>query len=214
MNQYKVFTVDETHFPDFKGLTRKLSDMGIRLVSIIDPGVKIENGYKIYDTGIKRGYFALDENGKVYENVVWPGDAVYPDFGREVVRDWWGQNHRMLIDAGISGIWNDMNEPASFKGEIPESIVFYDEERESNHAEMHNVYGHNMARATYHGLKKLTEKRPFVITRACYSGSQKYTIGWTGDNHSLWAHLQMIIPQLCNLGLSGMPYVGTDIGGF
>lgn len=214
MDQYKVFTVDGTRFPDMKGLSRELSDMGIRLVVIIDPGVKVEKGYEVYDMGIEKGYFALDEDGNVYENAVWPGDAVYPDFGRKSVRDWWGENHRMLIDAGISGIWNDMNEPASFKGELPESVVFYDDERKSNHAEMHNVYGHNMARATYHGLKKITGKRPFVITRACYSGSQKYTIAWTGDNHSIWAHLQMAIPQLCNLGLSGMPYVGTDIGGF
>ena len=120
----------------------------------------------------------------------------------------------MLMESGISGIWNDMNEPASFKGELPENVVFYDGGRKSTHAEMHNVYGHNMARATYQALKKLTGKRPFVITRACYSGSQKYAIAWTGDNHSIWAHLQMAIPQLCNLGLSGIPYVGTDIGGF
>lgn len=214
MDNYKVFTIDETRFADMKGLTGDLLDMGIRLVTIIDPGVKIEKGYEVYDTGIEQGYFAIDKKGKVYENAVWPGDSVYPDFGQKKVRDWWGENHDVLIDAGVSGIWNDMNEPASFKGELPEDVVFFDDGRKSTHAEMHNVYGHNMARATYNGLKKLTGKRPFVITRACYSGSQKYTIGWTGDNHSIWAHLQMAIPQLCNLGLSGMPYVGTDIGGF
>ncbi|MCF2667466.1 glycoside hydrolase family 31 protein [Faecalicatena contorta] len=214
MEKYKVFTVDETRFPDMKKLTDDLSDMGIRLVTIMDPGVKVEKGYEVYDTGVEKGYFALDEDGQIYENAVWPGDAVYPDFGKDEVRDWWGENHRMLMESGISGIWNDMNEPASFKGELPENVVFYDGGRKSTHAEMHNVYGHNMARATYQGLKKLTGKRPFVITRACYSGSQKYAIAWTGDNHSIWAHLQMAIPQLCNLGLSGIPYVGTDIGGF
>lgn len=214
MDSYKVFTVDDTRFPDMKGLSNDLSEMGIHLVTIIDPGVKIEKGYEVYDRGIEEGYFAVDESGKVYENAVWPGDAVYPDFGQKKVRDWWGENHKGLIDAGVGGIWNDMNEPASFKGELPADVVFYDDGRKSSHAEMHNVYGHNMAKATYAGLKKLTGKRPFVITRACYSGSQKYTIGWTGDNHSIWAHLQMAIPQLCNLGLSGMPYVGTDIGGF
>lgn len=214
MDRYKVFTVDKTRFPNLKGLINDLADMGIRLVTIIDPGVKIEKGYEVYDTGVAKGYFATEKNGNIYENAVWPGDSVYPDFGRKVVRDWWGDNHALLTEDGIAGIWNDMNEPASFKGELPSDVVFYDEERKSTHAEMHNVYGHNMAKATYTGLKKLTGKRPFVITRACYSGSQKYTIGWTGDNHSIWAHLQMAIPQLCNLGLSGMPYVGTDIGGF
>jgi alpha-glucosidase len=71
-----------------------------------------------------------------------------------------------------------------------------------------------MAKATYEGLRKHDEKRPYVITRACYSGSQKYTTAWTGDNHSIWAHLQMAIPQLCNLGMSGMAFAGTDVGGF
>lgn len=214
MERYKVFTVNKERFPDMKKLADDLLETGMHLVTIIDPGVKIEEGYEIYERGIEEGYFAKNTDGSVYENAVWPGDAVYPDFGQKAVRDWWGDNHSVLMDAGISGIWNDMNEPASFKGGLPDDVVFMDEERKSCHGEMHNVYGHNMARATYEGLKRLTGKRPFVITRACYSGSQKYTIGWTGDNHSIWPHLQMAIPQLCSLGLSGMPYVGTDIGGF
>lgn len=214
MDRYRVFTVDQTRFPDLTQLSEDMAREGLHLVTIMDPGVKIEKGYDVYDEGIRKGCFALDEKGGVYENVVWPGDTAYPDFGKKEVRDWWGRLHSRLTDAGISGIWNDMNEPASFRGELPENVVFYDEERKSCHSEMHNVYGHNMARATYDGLKKLTGKRPFVITRACYSGSQKYAVVWTGDNHSIWAHLQMAIPQLCNLGLSGMPYAGTDIGGF
>lgn len=214
MENYKVFTVNQERFPDMKGLMDDMHDMGMHLVTIMDPGVKIEKGYSIYDEGVEKGYFAKNTDGSVYENAVWPGPAVFPDFGQEKVREWWGENYRTLMDAGVDGIWTDMNEPASFNGELPPEVVFYDEDRKSCHGEMHNVYGHNMARATYRGLKKITGKRPFVITRACYSGTQKYAIGWTGDNHSIWAHLQMAIPQLCNLGLSGMPFVGTDIGGF
>jgi alpha-glucosidase len=71
-----------------------------------------------------------------------------------------------------------------------------------------------MAKANYEGIRKFDQRRPFIITRACYSGSQKYATAWTGDNHSIWAHLQMAVPQLCNLGLSGMAFVGTDVGGF
>lgn len=214
MDGYRVFTVDSERFPDMKALTEDLKEDGIRLVTIIDPGVKLDEAYSVYADGLKKGYYALDKEGEVYVNAVWPGDSVYPDFGRSEVREWWGENHKALTEAGVSGIWNDMNEPASFRGELPADVVFYDEDRKTCHAEMHNVYGHNMSKGTYEGLKKLTGKRPFVITRACYSGTQKYAIGWTGDNHSLWAHLQMAIPQLCNLGLSGMPLVGTDIGGF
>ena len=168
----------------------------------------------MHDEGVANDYFVKDAGGNVYVNVVWPGDSNYPDFGRKEVRDWWAEKHRMLVDMGVGGIWNDMNEPASFNGELPQDVVFYDEDRKTNHAEMHNVYGHLMSKAAYEGLKGLTGKRPFVITRACYAGSQKYTTVWTGDNQSLWHHLQMVIPQLCNLGMSGFAFCGTDVGGF
>lgn len=107
-----------------------------------------------------------------------------------------------------------MNEPASFNGPLPENLEFHDEEQISDHRRMHNVYGHNMAKAAYEGLKAETGRRPYVITRACYAGTQKYSTVWTGDNQSLWSHLQLSIPQLTNLGLSGFAFAGTDIGGF
>ncbi|MCM1154758.1 MAG: glycoside hydrolase family 31 protein [Roseburia sp.] len=214
MDQYKVFTWNDTRFTDARTLLSDLKKQGIKAVTILDPGVKVEKGYPIYEEGMEKGYYAKAPDGSVYVNAVWPGDAVYPDFGNPKVRDWWGENLRFYTDLGVSGIWNDMNEPASFNGPLPDDIIFTDEDRPSTHAEMHNVYGHNMSKAAYEGLKKLTGKRPFIITRACYGGSQKYTTVWTGDNQSLWTHLRMAIPQQCNLGLSGMAFIGTDIGGF
>ncbi len=214
MERYKVFTWNKTAYDDPQKLIKDLDKEGFKIVTIIDPGVKVEKGYKVYEEGVNNNYFVTSPEGEIYVNQVWPGDSVYPDFGRRNVRQWWSDNHKFLLDYGVRGVWNDMNEPASFQGEIPEDIVFYDEDRATTHGEMHNVYGHFMSMATYEGLKKYDKRRPFVITRACYAGSQKYTTGWTGDNHSIWAHLQMAVPQLCNLGLSGMSYVGTDIGGF
>ncbi len=215
MDNYKVFTWNrERYHGDPKRFLSSLADRGFKPVTIIDPGVKKEAGYEMYDEGIANGYFAKDAEGKVYENVVWPGDAVYPDFGRSDVRAWWASKQRFLLEMGVRGVWNDMNEPASFRGPLPGDVAFTDEDVASTHEKMHNVYGHLMAKATYEGLKELDGRRPFVITRACYAGTQKYSTAWTGDNTSMWAHLQMAIPQLCNLGLSGMPYVGTDIGGF
>jgi alpha-glucosidase len=214
MERYKVFTWNEKAFQHPKKMIEDLSKEGFKIVTIIDPGVKVEEGYSVYEEGVKNDYFVKNIDGEIYVNQVWPGDAVYPDFGKKEVRDWWGDNQKILLKYGVRGVWNDMNEPASFKGEIPDDIVFSDEDRVATHSEMHNVYGHLMSKATYKGLKKYDQRRPFVITRACYAGSQKYTTGWTGDNHSIWAHLQMSIPQLCNLGLSGMSYVGTDVGGF
>lgn len=214
MDRYKVFTWDKERFTDAKVLLSDLRKQGIKAVTIIDPGVKVEKDYPMYEEGIATGYFAKTPDGSVYVNAVWPGDAVYPDFGNPDVRNWWGENLSFYVNLGVAGIWNDMNEPASFNGPLPDDVIFTDEDRASTHAELHNVYGHYMAKATYEGWKKITGRRPFVITRACYSGSQKYTTAWTGDNQSLWTHLRMAIPQQCNLGLSGMAFVGTDIGGF
>lgn len=214
MDNFKVFTTDKERFPDMKKLSDELGKLGIKLVTIIDPGTKVEKGYDVYDEGIKRGYFAKAADGTVYQNVVWPGDSVYPDFTSQKVRKWWGSLTKRLTLQGIRGIWNDMNEPASFCGPLPEDVVFEGDGKTRLHQEVHNVYGHLMAKATYEGLKEHDGRRPFVITRACYSGSQKYATAWTGDNQSLWAHLQMSIPQLLNLGMSGLPMVGTDIGGF
>jgi alpha-glucosidase len=214
MEQYKVFTWDEAHYGKKGELFAELGKTGFKPVVIIDPGTKLEPGYFMYEEGMKHGYFAKDKDGEVYVNEVWPGEATYPDFGRKEVRDWWGEHISLLTDMGVLGIWNDMNEPASFKGPLPDDVVFCDEERVTNHAELHNVYGHFMGQATYEGYKKHTGKRPFVITRAAYAGTQKYACVWTGDNQSLWAHLQMLIPQLCNLGMSGFSLCGTDIGGF
>ena len=215
MQDYKVFTWNqERYHNEPKAFLESLAHRGFKPVTINDPGVKKEEGYAVYDEGVEKGYFATTPQGEVYINAVWPGDAAFPDFGNPRVREWWGEKQQFLLDMGVRGIWNDMNEPASFNGPLPEDVVFTDEDRKTCHGEMHNVYGHNMAKATYEGLKKLDGRRPFVITRACYAGSQKYATAWTGDNHSIWAHLQMAIPQLCNLGLSGMPFVGTDVGGF
>ncbi len=215
MQDYKVFTWNQDRYHgDPKGFLSKLAARGFKPVVINDPGVKKEAGYPVYEQGVERGFFAAAPEGGVYINAVWPGDAAYPDFGNPAVQEWWGEHQRFLLDLGVRGIWNDMNEPASFHGPLPDGVVFSDGARKTTHAELHNVYGHFMAKACYEGLKKLDGRRPFVITRACYAGTQKYSTAWTGDNHSIWAHLQMAIPQLCNLGLSGLPFAGTDLGGF
>lgn len=215
MQDYKVFTWNEKRYHgDAAEFLRSLTERGFKPVTINDPGVKQEKGYSIYEEGVEQGYFAKTPEGEVYINAVWPGDAAFPDFGNPKTRKWWGDRHSFLLDKGVRGIWNDMNEPASFKGPLPDDVVFTDEDSPADHRRMHNLYGHLMAKATYEGLMRLDGRRPFVITRACYAGTQKYATCWTGDNHSIWAHLQMAIPQLCNLGLSGMPFAGTDIGGF
>lgn len=214
MDGYRVFTWNEQDYGKPGEFIDEIKQNGFKTICIIDPGVKLDPEYKKYQEGVANDYFAKTPEGEIYVNAVWPGDSVYPDFGSPKVRKWWAENQSFLLEMGVRGVWNDMNEPASFHGELPQDVVFTDEERVSSHAEMHNVYGHLMSKATYEGLKEQDGRRPFVITRACYAGSQKYTTVWTGDNQSLWSHLQMAVPQLCNLGLSGLAFAGTDVGGF
>lgn len=214
MEAFRVFTWNQEAFGTPESLTAMLKEKGMRAVTIMDPGVKQKEGYHAYDDGVEKNIFLKNLDGSIYTNRVWSGTTVFPDFGREDVRKWWGENHRFLIDAGIAGIWNDMNEPRGFGGDLPAGLPMQDGELVSNHAALHNVYGHMMNRATFDGLKAADSKRPFVITRACYAGSQKYALTWTGDNHSLWMHLQMAVPQLLNLGMSGYAFAGTDVGGF
>lgn len=212
MDNYKVFTYDKSRF-DLKNNIEEWKNKGIEVVTIIDPGTKVEKGYFMYEDGIKNNYFAT-RNNEVYVNSVWPGKSVFPDFSKEITRNWWGKSQKIMTDFGVSGIWNDMNEPASFEGPLPDDVEFDKDGQKANHLEIHNVYGHLMAKATFEGLKEATNERPYVLTRAAYAGSQKYTSFWTGDNQSLWIHLQMAIPMLCNMSLSGFSFIGTDIGGF
>ena len=117
MEDFKDFSVSEKRFGDFKKLSDTLKEEGVRLIPIIDAGIKIEEGYDIYEEGIKGGYFVEDEEGKPYVAAVWPGKVHFPDFLKEEVREWFGDKYKFLTDLGIEGVWNDMNEPA----------IFYDE---------------------------------------------------------------------------------------
>ena len=210
MEGYRVFTFNGKRFADPRGLCEYLKSIRVKPIAIIDPGVKKDEGYFVYDEGEKNGYFAKNPDGSTYVGKVWPGAAVFPDFSRKEVRDWWGDKMQLMTDTGIRGIWNDMNEPANFTGQLPDDVQF----EGGNHLKMHNVYGHLMAQATYDGLLKADGKRPFVLTRACCAGSQRYCSGWTGDNHSMWGHIQLSLVQMMNLGLSGMYNTGSDVGGF
>ena len=173
--------------------------------------MKKDEDYFMYKEGMEMDAFAHDTDGSVYENAVWPGTSVFPDFTKQSVRSWWGDKTKILLEHGISGIWNDMNEPASFNGPLPDDVQF----EYGAHEKVHNIYGHFMAKATYEGLAKNDGgKRPFVLTRAAYAGSQKYCGGWTGDNHSIWAHIALSLEQVCNLSVSGLAMCGSDIGGF
>lgn len=124
MDHYKDFTVDEQAFPDFGSFVDEMRVRGIRLIPIIDAGVKIEEGYSIYEEGVEGNYFCTKEDGENLTAAVWPGRVHFPDFLDEKAREWFGEKYKVLLDCGIEGFWNDMNEPAIFYTEEHLDEVF------------------------------------------------------------------------------------------
>ena len=135
MEDYKDFTVSKERFPEFKKYVKEVRDKGIRLVPIIDAGVKIEPGYSVYEEGVENDYFVKDVDGNDYVTAVWPGLTHFPDFLNWEAREWFGNYYKVLLNDGIEGFWNDMNEPAIFYSqnkvdEIKEQIIQMDENTE------------------------------------------------------------------------------------
>ncbi|MCR4791134.1 MAG: alpha-glucosidase [Lachnospiraceae bacterium] len=124
MQDFKDFTVNPERFPDFEDFVKEMREEGIHLVPIIDAGVKIEDGYDVYEEGKANGYFCKKENGEDLVAAVWPGKVHFPDFLNDDARRWFGKKYKVLTDAGIEGFWNDMNEPAIFYTEDHLKEVF------------------------------------------------------------------------------------------
>jgi len=216
MEGFRCFTFSNEHFPDPKNLTKTLEDAGFKTVVIIDPGIKVDPNYDIYLDGLKNDVFCRRQDGALMEGDVWPGKCVFPDFTSPKVREWWSNLFGVLVENGVAGVWNDMNEPAVFEiGTFPEDVRHDFDGESCSHRKAHNIYGHLMAKATWQGLKKFQmPKRPFVITRSAYSGVQKWSSVWTGDNAASWEHLWIASQQCQRLSISGISFAGSDIGGF
>jgi alpha-glucosidase len=225
MRGYRVFTWDPERFPDPPALLAGLRAQGFHTVTIVDPGVKADSDFAVYRDGLEHDRFVHRAGGEVLHGYVWPDDSVFADFTRADVRRWWGDLQKALVDAGVSGIWNDMNEPAVFArpfssgfspaGTLDPDAVQGPPDEQTTHAEVHNLFGSGMAQASYEGLlRHMPDERPFVLTRSGFAGLQRWTAAWMGDNHSWWEHLELSVAQLAHMGLSGAPFVGVDIGGF
>jgi alpha-glucosidase len=229
MDGYRIFTWSPTNFPDARRMLSTLHDEGFHAVTIVDPGVKVDDGYAVYRGGRDRNLYIRDAAGGELHARVWPGVCAFPDFTNPAARDWWGGLYAKSLGEGVDGFWNDMNEPATFPPEgstAPVSMFdagktfaldakFAGDGDPGTHARYHNVFGMQMARATNEGLRKLRPaQRPLVLTRAGYAGIQRYAAVWTGDNIASWEHLALTVPMLTNLSVSGVPFVGADVGGF
>ncbi|RKS94241.1 alpha-glucosidase [Flavobacterium limicola] len=219
MEGFRCFTWNKEYFPDPKRMVAELAEDGFKTVVIIDPGIKIDKEYSIYKEALEKDYFCKRADGPYMKGKVWPGECNFPDYTNPAVREWWAGLFKELIsDIGVKGVWNDMNEPAVM--EVPNKTFPMDVRHDydgnpCSHRKAHNIYGTQMARATYHGVKRFAyPKRPFVITRSAYAGAQRYTSSWTGDNVATWEHLWIANIQVQRMSISGMGFTGSDIGGF
>lgn len=215
MDQYKVFTWNEKRFPQPEALLTELREMGFHVVIIADPGIAREPEYLPYAEGMRDDLFVKYPDGTPYTANVWPGSCHFPDFSKPETRAWWAGHCADFAAAGLAGIWNDMNEPATWGQSMPDLMTFNFDGEGATHKEARNVYGQLMARATREGMEQLNPgERPFVLTRAGYAGIQRYAAVWTGDNVASEEHMLLGCRMLANMGLSGMPFTGNDIGGF
>lgn len=213
MERYKVYTVKKEEFPDLKGTTERFEKEGIDFITIIDPGVKVEDGYDVYEyLKAHDGFATLD--GEQYINQVWPGDSKYPNYFKAKTADYITDiTKKFMAENNVKGIWCDMNEPASFNGPLPDDVEFPSDNAMHYHEEVHNLYGEYMTRSIAKAFED-ENKRPIVITRAAFATTSPFSTTWNGDNQSLWSHLEASLPQVMTMNICNFAVNGVDIGGF
>ncbi|MGA9534025.1 MAG: TIM-barrel domain-containing protein [Anaerolineales bacterium] len=217
---YRVFTEDHQRFPSLPALADELKDrLDARLIAILNPGVKIDRDYPIYQQGLQGDHFVKLTNGRPLRGPVWPGAVHFPDFTDPSARRWWGGHYRRLLAMGMAGFWHDMNEPTTFAAwgdtTFPLCARHQLEGIGGDHRTAHNVYGAYMNQAGYQALRaERNTDRPWLLSRSGYTGSARHAWNWTGDTASTWRVLRMTVATVLGLGLSGIPYTGPDIGGF
>ncbi|VDI64771.1 lysosomal alpha-glucosidase [Mytilus galloprovincialis] len=239
MDSYKDWTLDPNNFNDLPNLVNDLHSYGMHFIPIVDPGISNTVGYAPFDDGVNRGIFIkTHDNSSFIVGKVWPGNTVFPDFTHPDAGNYWYTHAKAFHDkVNYDGLWIDMNEPANFvKGSLTgcttgtnddppfvppitgdmtdKTLCTSAQQHLSSHYNLHSLYGHFEAKATYETLMRIRGKRSLIISRSTFAGSGKYTGHWTGDNHSTWADLIYSISGIINFNMFGIPMVGADICGF
>ncbi len=220
MDGFRTFTWDPNGFADPIGLAAALEANHFKLTVIADPGIKVDPGWQVYDSGLDEDAFLRWPNGDLYVGNSWAGECAFPDFTEPVARSWWGDQVGELLETGVRGIWLDLNEPTTMpeSGEantIDDEVLAHGHGQGTTMAEVHNVYALSEAQATYEAmLASAPDRRPFILSRAGYAGIQRYAAIWTGDAPSTWQSLEQVLPMLLNLGVSGVAFTGSDVGGY
>lgn len=212
---YKPFVIDKERFPDMAGLSKELRKDGIRLTASVNPGISTDEDYEPIKSAKSEDVLLKYPDGNYYIAPIDPNINCYVDFTLPAGRDWWERQMKVLSDNGISGYWNDMNEPAVSQSVVPDNVIFNFEGNGSTALEAKNLYGMLMARSSYEaGINNVPNERPFVLTRSGFAGVQRYSAVWSGDNTACSEHILLANLLNCQMGISGIPFTGADIGGF
>ncbi len=234
MDGYRTFTWKRSAFPDPVKMNTEMLEQGFHIVPVINPGIKTDKDYFVYQQGLEHGYLCRKQGGDLFMGTGWPDDCNFADYSRADVRKWWGDLFQGFLKQGVAGSWNDMNEPSQatleekkyhkpLKKTFDEDVLHFGGGEQitgpdgppTSHLFFHNAYGLQMARAMREGSQRFApDKRPFVLSRSGTAGIQRYAAMWTGDNSSWWEHISLGLRMCLNLGISGLPFAGTDIGGF
>ncbi|QEC67902.1 glycoside hydrolase family 31 protein [Panacibacter ginsenosidivorans] len=212
---YEPFRTNTQRFPDLPKLSSDLKKMNIELTASVYPGVNIDSSYDSYTDGLKKNIFIKTTDDKPFQTEIAPLKVHLPDYTNAKAREWWIDKMQWMKTNGINGYWNDMNEPAVGGSYLPDNLVFDFDGRKATAAEAKNVYGFQMARSSYEAaLKNNNTQRPFVLTRSGFAGVQRYSAMWSGDNMATDEGLMTSVLLNTQFGISGVPFVGYDIGGY
>ena len=215
LQDYEPFRINKQRFPDMPGLTDYLKKLDIEVTASVNPGIKVDTTYFAHNEGLKRDVFVKFSDGSLYTADIAPSLNNFVDFTNPKARDWWIDNMRFLPENGIHGYWNDMNEPAVGGSYLPDNLLFDFDGHKANGLEAKNLYGMLMARSSFESAVKYGgNRRPFVLTRSGFAGVQRYAAVWTGDNTAQDEYLLGGALLNAQLGLSGLSFVGDDIGGY
>jgi alpha-glucosidase len=215
LKDYEPFRIDPERFPDMRALAAKLHDMNFELTASVNPGIRIDDTYAAYKSGLEQGVFLKYADGQPYIADIYPNTNRFPDFTDPEARAWWIDNMKVYQDVGINGYWNDMNEPAIDAQAMPDNVVFNFDGRKGTTAEAHNYYGMLMARSSFESFQKYGgNKRPFVLSRSGFAGIQRYAAVWSGDNQAKDEHILLGVLLNNQMGLAGVPFTGPDLGGY
>ncbi|KAI8095334.1 glycosyl hydrolases family 31-domain-containing protein [Thamnidium elegans] len=219
-DEKKYFTWDEPKFPDAIGMEKVLDNKGRKLVIIVDPHIKRADNYRIADEAKAQDLFIKKPDGKDYEAWCWPGQSSWVDFIQEKSYNWWKKQFSFDLFKGTREnvhIWNDMNEPSVFNGpEITIQKEMMHDGGKWEHRVLHNLYAGLSHAATADGVRERTavQKRPFVLSRGYYAGTQRVGPIWTGDNIANWESLKYTNPMILSNSMAGIPFSGADVPGF